>query len=378
MTQTDCIVSPTATRPLFCGDCAACPFRTEQPKLSDGDTLNPGQTRFLAAMVYGAWGYAVYPCSPDSPAQARYIPNGPRGGGQDLATVDMKRIQSEKWIEAWHRSDTNIGIRTGLASRLVVIDLDHDKTPRLDASLLASKSVTVGELDGYSKHDTDCCGAHELEKWEAEKGITVPREAVVRTPGGGQHIWLLLPLDWETRVQKRIGWRERVDLLWDDHMIKAPPSVRADTWIKNGGSYQFAQGCPCQAPVASTELLEAIVGTPSARPDRSESSSERAGSVDIELYLREGIPMGRQGDDLWRVACSLAFSGHDEQHILQILCDIVKMSDQDERRPWTGKDLAKLAVRGAQRGRERRQREQAEAASSTGWVRQLTRRGVRA
>jgi hypothetical protein len=375
VTQTDCIVSSATTRPLFCGSCEACPFRNESPVCPDGTMLNPGQTRFLAAMVYAAWGYAVYPCSAESPAQARYIPNGPRGGGQDLATVDMKQIQSKKWIEAWHRSDTNIGIRTGLASRLVVIDLDHDKTPRLDASLLTSKSITVGELDGYNQHGTDCCGAHELEKWEAEKGITVPREAIVRTPGDGQHIWLLLPLDWEKRVQKRIGWLKRVDLLWDDHMIKAPPSVRADTANKNGGSYQFTQGCPCQAPIASAGLLDAIVGTPSARPEQSESSGGRGGSVDIELYLREGIPMGRQGDELWRVVCSLAFSGHDEQHILQILCDIVQMSDQDKRRPWTGKDLAKLALRGAQRGRDRSQREQAEAAVTTDWARQLTSRG---
>lgn len=376
--STDSITSSDPGRSLLCEDCASCPFRSAEPAYLDGSVLSQAQRRVLAAGVYASFGYAVYPCRSDSPAQASGIPNGPRGGGLALATADLAQVLSEQWNQVWSRETTNFGVRTGLASHLIVIDLDHKKTRDIDPAHLEKNQLTIGELQGR-EHDDDCCGAESLRAWENENNVEIPRDAVVRTPGGGQHIWLLLPLTWTTHVPKRIGWLKNVDLLWDGHMVRSAPSIRAASTDKVAGEYVFTAGCPCQVPIASEELLLKIVGTPSVQGVTGHAGSSGSnGTVDIDRYLREGIPMGHQDEELHKAACCLARRGESEEDILQTLWKITQASDQNQKDPWTIKHLASKTVRAVDWVHKQQLQEQTAMTASVNWARQLGKTGVSA
>lgn len=303
---------------------------------------------YKAALVYAALGYAVYPASPYSQAQVSSLGRFPRGdGGFKLATTDVAQVHA--WAEHWERPGTNVGVVTGRISRLVVIDVDRrPKYTSAAAGGNGNGSVRFGELV-----EMDEAPAERVREWARERGLAVPGNVVSTSPSGGLHIWLRLPSHWlDFEVKRRIDWLEKVDLLWDNHSFKVPPSERVTTARKTGGCYRFAGGCPCQVPEASDALVRAMWES----PRRSVSQERLAGSsngyvkqegaddrVDIAHALEHGIPVGRQHNELYRIACSLAGRGRSPRETLRTLYKITKMSPLgDESDPWTPDDLSTL------------------------------------
>jgi hypothetical protein len=99
----------------FC-PAGSCPFRDECA----------GQNRVaMAALIYAAHGFAVYPSSQWSPAQHHSIGQLPRGeGGWKIATTDIEMVR-DGWRDQWTAPDVNVGVATGRLSRLVVVDIDE-------------------------------------------------------------------------------------------------------------------------------------------------------------------------------------------------------------------------------------------------------------
>jgi hypothetical protein len=277
----------------------------------------------------------VYPASVANMAHAsgmgKYIAPGGKGGFH-LASADLERVK--EWAPFWDSANTNIAVRTGAASRLVILDLD------------VAGGGFVRTPDGsVSLQDVDRVGARSVYDWQVEAGQRIPDDAVSTTPGGGKHVWLRMPNSWAIEVPKRIRWREKVDLLWDRHSIKAPPSQRVETDRKRAGAYRFATGCPCRVPVVDSGLLVAMTDTPSIARNiaRTRTESEGTGTwtdgqINVPFLLEHGVSLDAldgQNGQFHRIACSLARTGVALPDAVDILVRIAEASPTGrEQEPW--------------------------------------------
>jgi hypothetical protein len=315
----------------FC-PAGSCPFRDECA----------GQNRVaMAALIYAAHGFAVYPASQWSPAQHHSIGQLPRGeGGWKIATTDIETVR-DGWRDQWTAPDVNVGVATGRISRLVVVDIDEPE-PEMQPG------ATYGEMV------TSAVAADDVRKWASEYGVVLPGNAVVASPSVGHvQVWVRMPEDSRflaDDVPSRTNWlRSKVDLLWDRHMVKAPPSVRAARAKKIGGEYRFERGCPCQVPDADDALLQALAETGSvgsAGRNGSDSTGEMTDRLDADGMIAEGIPVGSQNDGLHRLACSFAAKRKPPSEALAALVATVARSPVgDPRWPWELDDLQSLVER---------------------------------
>lgn len=149
-----------------------------------------------AAVRYGQAGWPVFPlheirelaCSCAAGADCRQPGKHLRTlNGFHDATVNPGRVGV--WWTRWPTA--NIGVPTGRASGLVVVDLDGD------------------------------AGRASWERLLAEHG-PVPETATAVTPHG-THLWYRLPSG--LSVPRRIGVRERLDILGDRGYAIVPPSA---------------------------------------------------------------------------------------------------------------------------------------------------------
>lgn len=109
--------------------------------------------------------------------------------------------------------DANVGIRTGVASKIIVLDVD----PR---------------------HDGD----KSLARFEATRG-PLPPTVECLTGGGGRHLYFLYP---DERIGNRTSVRPGLDVRGEGGYVVAPPSVHA-----SGNAYAWAQGrAPGEVPIA--------------------------------------------------------------------------------------------------------------------------------
>ena len=186
-----------------------------------------------AALAYAANGWPVFPCHGTTPAGActcRQPACGSAGKhpavptGLHAATTDLDQI--ERW---WHRRpNTNIGIRTGTPSGLVIVDIDPD-------------------------HGGDTSW-HNLQAAHAETPT-----ATVATGGGGTHRYYLHPGTTIPNSASRIG--PGIDIRGDGGYVIAPPSRHP-----SGHTYQWETGTPPQ-PLPGW-LRHAALPPPTPRPTR--------------------------------------------------------------------------------------------------------------
>jgi len=151
------------------------------------------------ALAYAAIGWAVLPlhgivqgrctCG-DINCSKRGKHPIPRNGLKE-ATTD------EGTIRNWWREfpDANVGIATGEVSGLIVIDVD----------------------DGPEK-----AGFSSLEALQSKHG-TIPREACVRTGGGGLHIYLAAPGQLVRSSAGKLA--PNIDVRGEGGYVVAPPSL---------------------------------------------------------------------------------------------------------------------------------------------------------
>lgn len=208
--------------------------------------------------AYAERGWPVFPTRGKEPL----TPNGLKDATTDLSTVD-------RWTRTW--PDAGIGLRTGAASGVVVLDVD----PR------------------HGGDDT----LHELERQHGPLPNTV--EAV--TGGGGRHIYFKHPGEPVRNSAGKVG--PGLDVRGDGGYVVLPPSPH-----ESGRRYEWGS-LPDETPLAEIPawLLERMRGT---------QNGNGAASAPV---VGETIAKGTQHATLVSLAGSMRRRGMGEEEIAAAL-----------------------------------------------------------
>jgi len=193
--------------------------------------------------------------------------------GHKAASSERSKIV--EWFEAlWPES--NIGIATGAASGVIVLDVD----PQHDGD----KSLTA----------------------LVEQYGPLPRTPTARTGGGGQHVLFRHP---GKRVGNRVGFLPGLDIRGDGGYIVAPPSSHV-----SGGCYEW-QVAPWDAQVAEAPSWLWVL--------LSRTGSKKAGRAGTRGRLdAERIPDGERNCTLASLAGTMRRRGMTEEEICAALMEV--------------------------------------------------------
>jgi hypothetical protein len=217
---------------------------------------------FIAAMAYTKRGWAVLPLTPQTKQPlGKLVPHGLKG-----ATTDQEMIA--RWWQCEPMS--NIGIRTGAASGLVVLDID----PR----------------NG---------GSDNLRELEQQNG-ELPHTVMSLTGGGGIHIFFQHPSGFTKNKTLAPG----VEVKADGAYVVAPPSIHP-----NGEAYQWeVSSHPDDLDLAALPewLLQLMSreGTLKSQPSDPAASS---------------IPEGQRHNTLVSLAGTMRWKGISQKAIVEAL-----------------------------------------------------------
>jgi hypothetical protein len=233
-----------------------------------------------AAVRYAEHGWPVIPLATPTGPSSCSCSRGPACGspgkhprvasGLHEATTDVATVTS--WWRRW--PDANIGVATGPASGLLVLDVDLPLGPR------------------------------SLERLEQTHG-TIPTTCAQRTGSGGQQLLLRYP---DVPVGNRAGLEPGIDVRGDGGYVVVPPSLHAshDRYV-----WTIA------APIATTpdwlvalanrergRHLTAVTGDENGRPIARPTAYGSA-ALDGELALLARAVPGTRNDTLNRAAFRL-------------------------------------------------------------------------
>lgn len=231
-----------------------------------------------AALWYAAHGWQVLPCHTPTPdgcscrnADCDSIGKHPRSQhGRTDATTSASTIR--RWWEMW--PDANIGIATGAASNLVVLDEDTYK--------------------GGDVHTLELA-YHPL-----------PETVEQHTGGGGRQFFYTHP---GTRIKNSVeDLGTGLDIRGDGGYVIVPPSLHA-----SGRRYQWeVVHDPEETPLAPLpDWLHALCS-------EARSSTGTPERIDAEAL----IPEGQRNDHLFRLGCSMRARGFAEAAIFGALAAI--------------------------------------------------------
>ncbi len=147
--------------------------------------------------------------------------------GLTEASTDERQIRS--WWSKWNNA--NIGIITGVASGLIVLDLD---TRNEGSTSLDVLQQTYGPL---------------------------PETLIVHTPSGGRHFYFIYPKG--VQVGSKIGFRKGLDIRANGGFVVAPPS-------RGANGKQYAWGNIGVVPAPFPTWLIPI----SSQPEKQEGTLE--------------------------------------------------------------------------------------------------------
>jgi len=225
----------------------------------------------MEALRYREEGFAVFPLRPGEKTPLLSKKQG--GKGCKDATTELAQI--EAWWKRCPRA--NVGIATGAASGIFVLDVDFP--------------------DGLASLE-------HLENAAMEKGGAEIESVVVETGGGGRQIYFKSP-DFEVKNSaSKIA--PGLDIRGEGGYVVAPPSIHP-----SGDAYTgdvFRDGI-ARAP----DWLLALIRKSEFPRGRNDGRSERA-----EGYT-DRIPEGGRNDGLTRFAGSLRNKGLDEKAIFDEL-----------------------------------------------------------
>ena len=213
-----------------------------------------------AAIKYATeYGWAVFPCS--STSKKPLTPHGCKDAKKNVGAI-------KAWWKKW--PDASIGVATGTASNLIVIDedLDEDKG-----------------LNGYE----------EVSAWERVHGA-LPNTVQCITGRGGYHLYFQYTCD---DIKNRAGILEGVDVRGEGGYVIAPPSMHP-----NGTEYQW-EDAPDEIALAP---VDGVVRKFLFGDDKPHAASD--------FKLPDRIKSGERNETLFKLACSMQSQGLPDAAIM--------------------------------------------------------------
>jgi hypothetical protein len=232
-----------------------------------------------------------------------------------------------------------IGIATGAASGLLVVDLDRH-----------------GAKDG-------------LLVWQsflAVNGLYAPPGPWVQTPSGGEHHYYRLPPgEW---LPQRRDILDGVDLKIDGGYVVAPPTmVKISYDARQPGQvllpYRW-NGCPCTLPVAPDWMIRWAKNAPAAGSSGQGAATSEGGALpDLTEHYRDGMPVGLRNIALMQLACQqfARYGSHDPYGQARVAIDRVLAAT--DRAGFHAGEIERT-IASARDFIARREREDEEAAAS--------------
>ena len=230
--------------------------------------LSPGALK--AALSYAKRGWRVLPLQPRAKHPlASLVPHGVKD-----ATCDVERIAA--W---WGRCpNANIGVATGSASGIIVVDIDGEAGER--------SLMRLG--DG-----------------------PLPPTLTAQT-GRGRHLYFSLR-NGEHVACARLA--PGLDLKGEGGYVCAAPSIHP-----SGKRYRFAPGAASPAP-----LLAWLLRNGEAERKAPAHPAPDLAALPLPQWakklIREGVPKGERSDELWRVLRSCVKRGISREVIVSMLMD---------------------------------------------------------
>ncbi len=217
-----------------------------------------------AAIKYAKeYGWAVFPVS--NKTKKPLTPHGCKDAKKTVGPI-------QAW---WQRyPDASVGVATGSASNLIVIDVDIDEAKGVD-------------------------GFQSMRQWERENG-ELTETAYALTGRGGNHFYYHYT---GKDIGNRAGILEGVDVRGEGGYVIAPPSIHP-----NGTEYTW-EADPDEIQIAEVDdtVLQFLGQKEKKDPDRE----------DFKLPTR--IKSGERNDTLFRLACSLQSQGLPDAAIMATL-----------------------------------------------------------
>ena len=216
-------------------------------------------TNLNAAIEYATkYGWAVFPIRAET--KRPLTPHGCKDAKKNVSAI-------KAWWKRW--PDASIGIATGSASNLIVIDEDQDEEKG---------------KDGYSS----------MRLWEADHG-DLPDTVRAITGRGGYHLYFHYT---GTDFGNRANVLDGVDVRGEGGYVVAPPSVHP-----NGTEYAWEQG-PDEYDIAEVDsVVMQFLHTGTNKSDKA------------DFQLPTTIQSGERNDTLFRLACSLQAQGLPDEAI---------------------------------------------------------------
>jgi hypothetical protein len=267
--------------------------------------IGRGVSLHQSALAFAASGVPVFPCAAGGkrPAVA---------GGFHSASNDPELVN--RWWAAM--PSANIGMPTGAATGLVVIDVDvHGSVNGYDA------------LDGAKRDGL-------IEGWEA----------TVRTPSGGLH--LFFPADSDSEQRSWQSARTGIDFRGDGGYVIVPPSLRTLAGSTHRYEVLHLAGEPGRA-LDSKRLRDHLDPPPRDESRRCGRSTQQP--VDVQR-LAEWVARRQEGErnhGLFWAACKMAEHMVPTSDALDALSAAAEQAGLSQRETATTVRSAYRAVQGA-------------------------------
>lgn len=173
--------------------------------------------------------------------------------------------------------------------------------------------------------------------------------ATVSTPSGGLHYWIKSLGVPKGIVHKGIDYQggSIMPNTSGSHgrgFVFLPPTTRASKVSGDVHAYAWDQEPPAAATQGwiSDESGDALRALLQVKKQKERSNAKESYSAEVDQFILNGIPIGKQHYILSRVAYDMVCRGQGDMHIMLTMRAILAKSPQDMADPWTDDALMSL------------------------------------